>query len=99
MKHFTANTYTKKELTDKHRELAKQLHPDKNNGNDVAFKEMQAEYEKIQSEIWDDIWIKREPIKNKVSIKQNKKPKNVTPEDIKEFAEALHKLFKLFSKL
>jgi hypothetical protein len=48
---YFTDCHTADQCKERYRELAKQLHPDKTGGSDVAFKAMQAEYEARLAEL------------------------------------------------
>lgn len=104
--YFTANTYTKDELSAEYKALAKKLHPDVKGGSEAAFKAMKAEYDKITNEMYNGVWTKRVEFKmSEIKIKPftpgsiNKNPPyEVSPEDIKRGAELIAEFLKLINK-
>lgn len=101
--YFTAPTYTKEDLASEYKRLAKKLHPDVKGGSEAKFKEMKAEYDGVMKGMRNDKWVRPVEFKlSKIKIKPFSPgifPKReVTPEEVKEFAAAISKIFEFFNK-
>lgn len=101
--YFTAPVYTKDELNAEYKKLCKKLHPDMKGGSEAAFKAMKSQYDKINSEMVHDRWVRPNPFGDKVYYKkrpQSAHPQQqteITPEDIQAGLEIFIEILNLFN--
>lgn len=98
--YFTSNTYTKEQLAAEYKSLAKKLHPDVKGGSEALFKAMKAEYDVMNDEMFNGVWIRKPQYKAMTNHAVAKKAPayEVTPEDIQRGLELLSEFFKLINK-
>ncbi len=76
--YFTEKKYTKKQLSTQYKTLCKMLHPDKSKISGEEFVSMKNEYDLINSQMVNDVWVRPVPIMPKVTKPAPvKKTKNV----------------------